>query len=160
MKTVAERLASGTAPPNENGCCLWTKAKADTGYGVLRVGGKLVGVHRLSYQINVGPIPPGMFVLHACDVRACISPGHLRVGTNSENVADAISRGRFPHGETHQTSKLKDAEVEEIRRLLADGVFHREIASRFRVSRVLITNISTGKRRPIRNIPPFSLEVR
>ena len=51
--------------------------------------------HRVSYQLNVGAIPDGLYVLHSCDNPGCVNPAHLRAGSAKENTHDAISRGRL-----------------------------------------------------------------
>jgi hypothetical protein len=56
--------------------------------------GKMVNVHRVSYGFAYGPIPPGKQVLHRCDVRACVRPDHLFLGTQKDNMADMIDKGR------------------------------------------------------------------
>lgn len=75
-------------------CLLWTGATNNAGYGHLKRRGKLITVHRYSYEINVGPIAKGMHVLHRCDVRLCVEPSHLYLGVNASNVADCIARDR------------------------------------------------------------------
>lgn len=57
--------------------------------------------HRLSYELHKGPIPDGLQILHSCDVKNCINPDHLRVGTHSENMAEAADRGRMRSGPLH-----------------------------------------------------------
>ena len=61
-------------------CWLWTGATV-RGYGALHILGKVVLTHRLSYEIHIGPIPKGLWVLHRCDVRACGHPDDLFLGT-------------------------------------------------------------------------------
>lgn len=77
-----------------DGCWLWTGAKNTGGYGMIQVGGRPIGAHRLSWELAHGPIPKGAMVLHSCDVRHCVRPDHLRVGSALENAADAVARGR------------------------------------------------------------------
>jgi HNH endonuclease len=80
-----------------NACWLWPATFNRQGYGVLFYGGKpqrVLKAHRLSYELFVGPIPPGMDVCHRCDVPACINPMHLWIGTRGENIRDAVRKGR------------------------------------------------------------------
>lgn len=78
-------------------CWLWVAAKRN-GYGVLgrgKRGEPLVYAHRLSYQIhNNSIIPHGKEICHACDVRACVNPHHIYLGTRSDNMRDAWERGK------------------------------------------------------------------
>lgn len=70
-----------------------------SGYGKLtiRTGHRRhrdVGVHRLSWELNCGPIPIGKHVLHHCDNRSCVNPAHLYIGTPLENNRDTVNRHR------------------------------------------------------------------
>ena len=76
------------------GCWLW-QASGPNGYGAMSVGGKAYPAHRLSYAYHRGPIPRGMHVLHSCDIRACVNPEHLRIGSAKDNCDDKTSRGRW-----------------------------------------------------------------
>ena len=79
---------------NENGCWIY-KGSLHSGYSQIMIGGKNLLVHRVAYELLVGPIPPKMLVCHKCDVRNCINPGHLFIGTQSDNIQDCIKKGRF-----------------------------------------------------------------
>lgn len=88
-----------TQPHMDSPCWLWTAGKSSTGYGNLRVGGKLIKTHRVSWIINRGQIPHdgsyhGICVLHCCDNPACVNPGHLFLGTNTDNIHDMTAKGR------------------------------------------------------------------
>lgn len=64
------------------------------GYGVLGVSGSTTMLaHRISWKMHFKRIPNGKMVLHKCDVRACIRPSHLYVGTSQDNANDRVQRG-------------------------------------------------------------------
>lgn len=66
-------------------CWRWTGAPNAQGYGAISYGGKRRTAHRVSYEMNVGPIPDGMQIDHACRERLCVNPDHLRIVTDGEN---------------------------------------------------------------------------
>ena len=98
-----------------SGCWLWTSYQTGTNYAGYYHKGKTSFAHRVSYSLFVGPIPPGMFVLHTCDVRMCVNPDHLYLGTHVENARDRSVRGRSCHGEAHLSAKLTEDDVRAIR---------------------------------------------
>lgn len=80
----------------EDGCWLW-QGGLRSGYGRLKVKGRLVTAHRLSYEVHIGPIPEGMLVCHTCDVRNCVNPAHFFLGTYKDNSDDKWNKGRANH---------------------------------------------------------------
>lgn len=80
-------------PDLELDCWEWTGALTSCGYGVLRLEGSLVYVHRVSYRVFRGPVPRHRLVLHQCDNRRCVNPAHLELGTQSRNIAETWNRG-------------------------------------------------------------------
>src|SRR4051812_18877524 len=73
------------------GCWLWPSSPTDE-RGRFLIGGKVWMAHRAAYALFVGPIPPNTDVLHHCDVRSCVSPMHIALGTDAQNVADRQRR--------------------------------------------------------------------
>ena len=99
----------------ENGCIEYTGKLRTGGYAVLKVKGKSLLAHRVSYEIAKGPIPAGAEIRHMCDNRACINPDHLLTGTRQDNVNDCTSKLRHIWGERSPHSKLTAEPVYEIR---------------------------------------------
>ncbi len=104
--TLAERLEFYSCPEPNSGCTLWFGAIRD-GYGRLRVGNIKRNAHVWAWMNKHGPIPHGLNVLHRCDMRACINTDHLFLGTNSDNVADKMAKGREARGESH-SARMKE----------------------------------------------------
>lgn len=65
------------------------------GYGRFSLSGRDRVAHVVAYEMFVGPVPPGMRVLHECDNPPCVRPDHLKLGTQRQNCLDASARGRL-----------------------------------------------------------------
>lgn len=131
-----------------DGCWLWNGTLHKTGYGKMKVGNVgYVPAHRLSYTIHCGEIPNGLFVCHHCDVRQCVNPTHLFLGTPKDNMMDAANKGRLAFGErVGGKRKLTSEDVLKIREeYLTPGLTQRAIAGRFNVTRAHIGYIVTRK---------------
>lgn len=89
-------------------CWVWTAADIETGYGLLKVAGKLAYAHRTSWILEHGEIPPGLCVLHRCDNPPCVRPAHLFLGRKKDNTTDARRKGRLlgPRGRCRDCRQL------------------------------------------------------
>lgn len=103
-------------------CWVWTGTSLDAGYGRIGWRGEKVIASRLAYELTVGPIPDGMWVLHRCDNPPCVNPEHLFLGTRQDNIDDMVAKGRQRSGghataaDRNARAKLTWEKVREIRR--------------------------------------------
>ncbi len=94
-KRVAPWVRFWTHVDKSGDCWIWTGARYALGYGAFGPKGTgAMGAHRYSWILAHGEIPTGMLVLHKCDVRCCVNPDHLFLGTQKDNIADMIAKGR------------------------------------------------------------------
>ncbi len=83
-------------------CHVWA-GSTSAGRGRIRAHGDSRVASRIAYELYVAPIPAGLLVLHSCDNGNCVNPAHLRVGTNADNSADMVARGRASNGQAEKT---------------------------------------------------------
>jgi hypothetical protein len=115
--------------------------------------------NRISWEIEHGPFPEELEVMHKCDNPPCVNPAHLELGTHTQNMADRDAKGRvasgdrngsrthpesFPCGSKHHQSKLNEESIIVIRAKIAQGVSSRSIALQFKVARQTIDDIRNG----------------
>lgn len=125
-------------------CWLWMGRKNHSGYGRLSVNGKDVKTHRIMYEWFWSPIPDDGVVCHACDIRNCVNPQHLWVGTRQQNQEDMRKKGRSAIGVRNPMAKLDPDKVKEIRSLKGT-MLQREIATRFGVTQELVGKVHRGE---------------
>lgn len=106
-------------------CWVWIGGKGRDGYGLMSEGrrrpgvaaGKMLRVHRVSWELHNGPIPEGRQVCHKCDNAPCVRPSHLFLGTNKQNHEDMTQKGRHWRqnaGRGAPLRKLTDAQIKQI----------------------------------------------
>lgn len=126
------------------GCWLWMGGKR-SGYGAFLLNNprKQESAHRVAWMLTNGEIPDGLMVLHRCDVKACVRPSHLYLGTKVDNARDASERGQLrgrrrpnQNGERNHQSRLT---LEAVSRLRVDWMSGRftsdELGAKYGVSR-------------------------
>lgn len=128
-----------------SGCWLWTASLYPDGYGQHMIAKKLHRAHRLMWALCNGAIPHGMQVLHRCDVRSCVNPTHLFLGTNADNMRDKVAKGRHHKAEQIKQAKLNKDAITEMRLLRAQGFTYTKIGQLFGVSHSTANLAIVGK---------------
>lgn len=146
MDDLYEKLLSNSSVNHNSGCIEWNGALSKKGYGHINWKGRVLRVHKASYTAKYGDVPNGYFVCHKCDNRKCFNPEHLYLGTPLENSRDMVKKNRQTIGEKNPMAKLTESDVMKIRKLRNDGLFMREIAELFNVSREAVGMIVRSKR--------------
>lgn len=117
-------------------------------YGVLGTG-KMVYAHRYAFCLangfDIADLGRWDIVRHECDNPTCCNPTHLVIGSQKENAQDMVTRGRSLRGEIATRVILSELQVHIVRRRLAAGHRHRDIAKDFGVSRPAVSLIHSGK---------------
>lgn len=149
--TLSERFWAKVDKRGLGECWEWRGATTADGYGWLSLGGRNgpAGAHRISWNLHKGSIPDNLWVLHRCDNPRCVNPEHLFLGTTQDNTADMVAKGRhrpppYPIGEQQWSAKLTAEKVRLIRSM-ADNYSHRDISSRFSISKTQVARILCGK---------------
>lgn len=173
--TEEQRIAAFWAKVNKesghwcNGiqCWFWIAGHLTKGYGYFSNGKRQIGAHVFAYELEIGPVPKDMFVLHRCDNPQCVNPAHLFAGSAKQNMRDMMEKGRddfpfstrpelIPRGDDHYTrrhpervrrgeqlthTKLTTQQVEEIRARDEAGEKGYMLATEYGVSKAQISRI-------------------
>lgn len=155
-RPIEQRLREKVSLQSDDGCWIFTGAIDKKGYGRIGRGGKygqIVLAHRLSWELYRGAIPDGLWVLHRCDVRACVNPSHLFLGTHRDNMDDMVSKGRAQHvrGAAKANVRFTEADVADMRRNYRWNEYrsqlNRELAAKYKISLSHLRAMVAGKSR-------------
>lgn len=117
-------------------------------YPMFTYKGKIQKVSRFVLSDRLGrKLSYGEVARHRCDNPLCVNPRHLEPGTHQDNMDDMRLRGRVKaaRGSKCHLSKLTEADVLNIRRLLSYGVLISDIARIYAVSSTAISGIKKGR---------------
>jgi hypothetical protein len=128
-----------------DGCWFWLGNLDKDGYGKFQRA-KLPGQkqghvrsHRWAWEQVNGPVQPEQYLLHSCDMPACVRPDHLRIGTQAENVAECHAKQR------HSRSRLTPDRVREVRSRFAAGERQADIAKSLGVRFSVVASVVHGR---------------
>lgn len=152
-ETIAERLLS-RLQLQPSGCLEWQGYRLPSGYGRIGRGPAASGntlTHRVMWELFVGPIEDGLFVLHHCDNPPCCRLSHLFLGTIADNSRDMMEKGRgrgqIPAGVAHPDARLSDEAISRMRELAPHVGNYAELGRRFGVSKQHARAVVLGSKR-------------
>jgi hypothetical protein len=144
-RTLKERFLAKTRVDCQTQCWVWQGYIGAHGYGQMHIARRQRTAHGISWRLFRGEVPKGLLVCHRCDVRACVNPDHLFLGTYAENAADMKRKRRQRLGERNSTAKLNTEQVRSIKGMLEAGESPASIARAAGVTPQCIHHIDKGR---------------
>lgn len=134
-----------------NGKCLeFTGNRTSGGYGQIKYEGNASAkqVHRLMYEMLVGAIPRGLYVLHKCDNPPCWNPRHLFLGTHNDNMKDKALKNRAYRTDGNKSGNCKISK-EQVDLIRSDKRRLIDIAAEYGIAKSTVSMIKNFKTRKI-----------
>lgn len=129
-------------------CWTWVGSRNEHGYGNFCINGRSHRAHRISWAMTKGKVADGLMVCHMCDNPPCVNPAHLFLGTNRDNMADCIGKGRLRRPTAQEGNcRISDKTAIEIVRKNMSGSTQIELSSIYGVSYYTVHMLCRGKRR-------------
>jgi hypothetical protein len=136
----------------KNACWERDSCVSSSGYGKYRWRGQMRSAHRVSWELVYGPIPSGALVLHSCDKKSCVRPGHLFLGdqqmAHAGQASPARKRPKGPgrvRGARHHSTSLSEDNIREIRLRAAGEESGTSLAKEFGITRQAMSLIILRK---------------
>jgi hypothetical protein len=134
-------------------CWLWTGTFytqfGKPTYGQFYFQGRKMVASKASYLMHRGRVPAGLDVMHSCDTKACVNPGHLSVGTRSQNLLDGFAaHPGVCAGENNGRARLNWPKVRAIRAAAASGTSQNDLARQYGITQAHVSYIVRGLRWP------------
>ena len=157
MIAIETRFWNKVSKQDNNSCWEWTAALMN-GYGWFSINKKIGPkfAHRVSAFLSglIDNVDSEKHVLHKCDNPKCCNPLHLFTGSNADNVADRVKKGRTKfvpkNGELNGMAKLTEIQIHEIRKMYNDeNISQSQLAVKFNVKQPHISRIINGVRRSV-----------
>jgi hypothetical protein len=124
MSALEARFWKYVNPEPNTGCFLWGGSLNNQGYGQLRMSKTVLkSATHVAMELAGSPVPMGLFVLHRCDVPACVNPDHLFIGSQKDNIADCIAKGRHSKPPISKPGRWRPAVCRRGHPLSGDNVY-------------------------------------
>ena len=144
---MKQRFLSKYVADPKTGCWNWVAAKDRKGYGQFRVEDSVQLAHRVSWQL-FRHIPIGaLLVCHSCDNPSCVNPEHLFLGTDKDNMQDAVKKGRIDRAKKHRGTECYQTHLteEHVLSIRNDTRKLKIIASEYGISMGSVGDIRSGR---------------
>lgn len=144
---LQDRFWSKVNKLGKDECWEW-KGALNNGYGWFHIAKKARNAHRVAAFLSgmIDQIDGDLHVLHKCDNPKCCNPHHFFLGTNQDNIADRVQKGRTVFvpkvGQANGMSKLSNSDIMFIREMYnSSGLSQSFIAKQFGVTQPQISRI-------------------
>jgi hypothetical protein len=148
----------------QDGCWGWSGFRDRNGYGLIHepASHHSLFAHRVSWELRTGAqLAQPEYVLHICDTPSCtrnddegvyvvngvahLRYGHLFLGTQADNMADMVAKGRGVCGERVGSAKLTEVQVLSYRQRHASGERVTDLAQEASVAQPTMSNLLSGR---------------